>query len=149
MRVRCRAARRAPGWTPTSRRGLIRAPRRVSPGRRDAAAAGAHAARHDPSPIRAPIPWGPRVDQGREGSGRAGASLGCDGERPAPAQAQAAPTARARPAASPVAPMAPAHGRKGGAPPPPPIVGMGEHVPLFMRRPVPQTRGRVDKPGEE
>ena len=44
--------------------------------------------------------------------------------------------------------MAPAHGRKGRAPAPPPIVGMGEHVPLFMRRPVPNPRP-VDKPGEE
>jgi hypothetical protein len=40
------------------------------------------------------------------------------------------------------------HGRKGRAPAPQPIVGMGEHVPLFMRRPVPNPRP-VDKPGEE
>jgi superfamily II DNA/RNA helicase len=39
-------------------------------------------------------------------------------------------------------------GRKGRAPAPPPIVGMGEHVPLFMRRPVPAPQP-VDKAGEE
>ena len=39
-------------------------------------------ARSETDPIRAPIPWGPRVGQGREGSGRAGAHLGCDRERP-------------------------------------------------------------------
>jgi superfamily II DNA/RNA helicase len=39
-------------------------------------------------------------------------------------------------------------GRKGRAPERQPIVGMGEHVPLFMRRPVPNPRP-VGKPGEE
>jgi len=64
----------------------------------------------------------------------------------APAQA-AAPTLRERPAAS-TAPAPSERGRKGRAPAPQPVVGMGEHVPLFMRRPVPNPRP-VDKPGEE
>ena len=64
--------------------------------------------------------------------------------KPIPAQA-AAPTSRDRAAAS----QSPAErGRRGRAPAPPPIVGMGEHVPLFMRRPVPAPRP-VDKAGEE
>jgi superfamily II DNA/RNA helicase len=51
-------------------------------------------------------------------------------------------------APSPAAPAPPERGRKGRAPAPQPIVGMGEHVPLFMRRPVPNPRP-VGKPGEE
>jgi superfamily II DNA/RNA helicase len=69
----------------------------------------------------------------------------------APAAAPAHPPAPARERAAPAsaAPAPAGRGRgKGRAAAPPPIVGMGEHVPLFMRRPVPNPRP-VDKPGEE
>jgi superfamily II DNA/RNA helicase len=66
---------------------------------------------------------------------------------PASAPAQTAPSARARPVAPAAAPAPAASGRKGRSPAPAPIVGMGEHVPLFMRRPVPNPRP-VDKSEE-
>jgi superfamily II DNA/RNA helicase len=68
------------------------------------------------------------------------------------AQASRRPAETARPPERPRAPSpGPAsaeRGRKGRAPAPQPIVGMGEHVPLFMRRPVPNPRP-VGKPGDE
>ena len=66
---------------------------------------------------------------------------------PASGAPSQAPASRERPASS-AAPAPASRGQKGRAPAPQPIVGMGEHVPLFMRRPVPNPRP-VDKPGEE
>jgi superfamily II DNA/RNA helicase len=68
---------------------------------------------------------------------------GARGEPSAPAQASAqapATETAARPARErPAAPPAAERGRRGRASDQP-IVGMGEHVPLFMRRPVPNLR---------
>jgi superfamily II DNA/RNA helicase len=66
---------------------------------------------------------------------------------PASGAPSQAPASRERPASS-AAPAPASRGQKGRAPAPQPIVGMGEHVPLFMRRPVPNPRP-VDTPGEE
>jgi superfamily II DNA/RNA helicase len=56
---------------------------------------------------------------------------------PARAQPQPARAERGRP--KPERPPRPDQQReRGGAPPDRPVVGMGDHVPLFMRRPVPQ-----------
>jgi superfamily II DNA/RNA helicase len=69
---------------------------------------------------------------------------------PTPAPAQTArPTSRDQPAAASSAPPSSKQRKhRGRAPDQPPIVGMGAHVPLFMRRPVPNPRP-IDKPGEE
>jgi superfamily II DNA/RNA helicase len=73
-------------------------------------------------------------------------------EQPAPAQdsrlsrsAEPEPRSGKQPSSS-KAPPRSERGRKGRAPEP--VVGMGEHVPLFMRRPVPNLRP-IGKSGEE
>ena len=89
-------------------------------------------------------------------------------ERPAPQAASARPSSPPQPQAAPPPARpsqppqnAPSHARpstppppqagrkqKNPAPAPQPVIGMGEHVPLFMRRPVPNLRP-LDKSGEE
>jgi superfamily II DNA/RNA helicase len=60
----------------------------------------------------------------------------------------ARPPSPERSAASSAPPPSKQHKHRSRGPEQPPIIGMGEHVPLFMRRPVPNLRP-IDKPGEE
>jgi superfamily II DNA/RNA helicase len=84
-----------------------------------------------------------RRGRGRRGRGEPRPSM------PRPSSGSPAPKpSPERPAASPSPPASKQHKHRGRGPEQPPIVGMGAHVPLFMRRPVPTPRP-VDKPGEE
>jgi superfamily II DNA/RNA helicase len=76
-----------------------------------------------------------RRSRGRRGA-RSETSPAAQASAPAPT---AEPAARAARPPSPKQPAPAERGRKGRAPEQP-IVGMGEHVPLFMRRPVPHLR---------
>jgi len=68
---------------------------------------------------------------------------------PRPISGTPAPkAAHERPAASSAPPSSKQRKHPGRSPEPAPIIGMGEHVPLFMRRPVPTPRP-IDKPGDE
>jgi superfamily II DNA/RNA helicase len=95
----------------------------------------------------------PRRGRGRRGRGEPRSSAPPPGPTSkAPTKAPPSVPAQAARPASPErsgSPPRPAErGRKGRPPERQPIVGMGEHVPLFMRRPVPNPRP-VGKPGEE
>ena len=84
-----------------------------------------------------------RRGRGRRGRGEPRPSM----PRPSSGTpAQKASPERPAPSSSP--PASKQHKHRGRGPEQPPIVGMGAHVPLFMRRPVPTPRP-VDKPGEE
>jgi superfamily II DNA/RNA helicase len=145
--------------------------RRRGRSRKDAApAAVAHEeAPRAEAPAADPEEGAPRETDREAGSdrpGRRGRSRRARGEQRAEqrsaAPATAAPTPQA-PAPQAPAPSKPAEtrrapdrsppapgrsGRKERAPAPQPIVGMGEHVPLFMRRPVPNLRP-IGKSGED
>ncbi len=61
-----------------------------------------------------------------------------EAKRPAASQPQPARTERGRARAEPAPRAGKRRDRRDGAPADQPVVGMGDHVPLFMRRPVPQ-----------
>jgi superfamily II DNA/RNA helicase len=67
--------------------------------------------------------------------------------RPAAPPAPTSPTAAKHAPSGATPPRGAERGRK-GQPQQQPVIGMGEHVPLFMRRPVPNPRP-IGKPGEE
>ena len=104
-----------------------------------------------------------RRGRGRRSRGEARASVAPPGPAAAMGPVSNPPTAKAptsavaqtasppspeRSAGSSAPPASKQHKHRGRGPEQPPIIGMGAHVPLFMRRPVPTPRP-IDKPGEE